>query len=489
MLVLGLAAIGIALVVLVRQSVSGAADGRALIVAVIGIMLIVAAAFGLEQRVSVLTRRVQRMQSDQRQTARAGQEQARSLYELAFQMGSTVDYQKIIEAALEAGRLGLSATGAADQLVASVHLFHSEDNALHVVSSRRLTRADEKMVTSGREGAVARALSESEPVLIDQPRKDPELQYFIAYQTCRSVLIIPLRTGFDNFGVLIYGSETPNAFSLEQSDVLIAVGIQTTIALQNAHLYQTLRDERDKIIEVEEDARKKLARDLHDGPTQSIAAIAMRMSYITRLIQKNPEQVPIELAKVEDLARRTTKEIRHMLFTLRPLVLETHGMAVALNQLAEKIRETHGQTVLVQVSANVDDLLDHHQQGVIFYVVEEAINNARKHARASIIRVTISTQGSFVQVTIADNGIGFDAADIEAGYENRGSLGMINMRERAELIDASLKIESLAGKGTIVTLLVPMRVAEAHHASVPAGTTTTRLAAAATQRASRTAGR
>jgi nitrate/nitrite-specific signal transduction histidine kinase len=103
--------------------------------------------------------------------------------------------------------------------------------------------------------------------------------------------------------------------------------------------------------------------------------------------------------------------------------------------------------------------------------------------------IVTCTQGSFVQVTIADNGIGFDAADIEAGYENRGSLGMINMRERAELIDASLKIESLAGKGTIVTLLVPMRVAEAHHASVPAGTTTTRLAAAATQRASRTAGR
>jgi signal transduction histidine kinase len=76
---------------------------------------------------------------------------------------------------------------------------------------------------------------------------------------------------------------------------------------------------------VEEDARKKLARDLHDGPTQTISAIAMRMSYVYRLLERDPEQVPAELKKVEELARNTTKEIRNLLFGLRPLVLESQG--------------------------------------------------------------------------------------------------------------------------------------------------------------------
>src|SRR5690606_31657455 len=146
--------------------------------------------------------------------------------------------------------------------------------------------------------------------------------------------------------------------------------------LQNALLYQTLRDEKEKIVEVEEDARKKLARDLHDGPTQSIAAIAMRMSYISRLYTKSPEQVPEELKKVEELARKTTKEIRHMLFTLRPLVLESQGWGAALNQLAGRMRDTHGQAAAVRVARDVEQYLDAAPQRMWFYITAEAANNA-----------------------------------------------------------------------------------------------------------------
>src|SRR5690606_19457388 len=121
---------------------------------------------------------------------------------------------------------------------------------------------------------------------------------------------------YDNFGVLVYGSENPDAFTQDDTDLLMAIGTQTTIALHNAVLYRNLVEEKERIVEVEEDARKKLARDLHDGPTQNVSAIAMRMSYISRLLERDPGEVPGELKKVEDLARKTTKEIRDMLFTL-----------------------------------------------------------------------------------------------------------------------------------------------------------------------------
>jgi signal transduction histidine kinase len=427
------------------------------ILSIIGIV-VVATAYGLDQQLGMLRGALDaahRLQSDEEQATR---ERTRALYNLSFVLSSTLNYGKILEAALEAGRLGLrmpEREGAA--LMAAVMLFHSEDNALHVVGSRRLTRADESRVIPGKAGLVGKALQEAIPAFSTNASKDPELQFFAAYQYCRSMLCIPLRSGFDNYGVLVYGSDKPNAFTEDQSELLSAIGTQATIALQNALLYQNLLDEKEKIVEIEEDARKKLARDLHDGPTQSVAAIAMRMSYIARLHDKSPAQVGEELKKVEDLARRTTKEIRHMLFTLRPLVLETQGLVAALNQLAEKMRDTHEQAVAVRVSRDVDQHLDRNQQGVVFYIVEEAVNNARKHAQAELISVTVTRQDDVIIVQIADNGIGFNTGAVTVNYDQRGSLGMVNMRERAELLEGTLSIDSVEGQGTVITVVVPLR--------------------------------
>lgn len=486
LLLIGLVALAVGVVMLLRRT--NPADNVPVLVAGAGGLLTAAAAFGLARKVTSLQAQVNKAERARRADFRATQERSRSLYELSFLMGNTLKYERILDAALEAGRLALRSAEDIENrsMPSAVLLFQADDNLLHVVSSRRLTRSDDSVTLPGKEGLLGKALQAAEPVIGENPRRDPELQYVIGFQHCKSLLCIPLRAGFDNFGVLLYASEKPNAFSADQADLLTTVGIQATIALQNSLLYQHLRDERDKIVEVEEDARKKLARDLHDGPTQTIAAIAMRMSYIIKLYQKSPQMVPDELRKVEDLARKTTKEIRNMLFTLRPLVLETHGITVALSQLAEKMVETYNQNVNVTVHPDVELIIDHHQQGVIFYIVEEAINNARKHAQASLIRIQVFPQGDYVVVQIIDNGKGFDMAGVSEGYENRGSLGMVNMRERAELIDGVLKVESKPGTGTIITVYIPKRGVPGEstgYLAVPRGTT--RLALAASERVNR----
>ncbi|MBZ0302672.1 MAG: sensor histidine kinase, partial [Anaerolineae bacterium] len=251
--------------------------------------------------------------------------------------------------------------------------------------------------------------------------------------------------------------EDVDAFNRDDTDLLMAIGTQATIALHNAVLYRNLLEEKERIVEVEEDARKKLARDLHDGPTQNVSAIAMRMSYIYRLLERRPDEVPAELKKVEELARRTTKEIRDMLFTLRPLVLESQGLSAALDQLCQKTLETHGQHVSSRVGPDVESALDSHQQGVIFYIVEEAVGNARKYAEAELISVDIHRQNDVIVVEVADNGVGFDSDAVHANYDQRGSLGMVNMRERAELLNGALRIESAEGQGTKITILVPIK--------------------------------
>lgn len=390
-------------------------------------------------------------------------ERTRAIYEMAATLSQTLDYEKILLAALNAGALGLreSSRRGKERLVSVVLLVRAKDNALYVVTGRGLVDRDKHLVIPGQSGIIGQALTQGIPVFGNDAKKDPELQYFLAFQDIRSVLCIPLRAGFDSFGVLLYGSDQTNAFSDEHTEMLTAIGIQATVALQNAMLYRNLLEERDRIVEVEEDARKKLARDLHDGPTQSIAAIAMRMGIIYKMLERTPAEVPAELKKVEDLARRTTKEIRHMLFTLRPLVLENQGLNAALEQLAEKMKETHNQNVAVRIGRDVEKVLDSHQQGVLFYIIEEAVGNARKHAEAELISVGLYRQDDVVVVKIADNGKGFDLGKVTNNYDQRGSLGMVNMRERAQLLDATLNIDSAPGQGTTITIILPIKDAAA----------------------------
>ncbi len=227
--------------------------------------------------------------------------------------------------------------------------------------------------------------------------------------------------------------------------------------MQNDRLYQRLLEEKERIVDVEEDARKKLARDLHDGPTQSVAAIAMRANYIRRLIERDPKTAAEELYKVEDLARKTTKEIRHMLFTLRPLVLETQGLGPALQSLADKNKENYGINVLVEANPEAAEKLELHAQGVLFYIAEEAIGNARKHAEAEHIWVRVKLANpEIAALEIQDDGVGFDVGAVTGSYETRGSLGMVNMRERTELVNGVINLESAPGKGTKITVLIPL---------------------------------
>lgn len=387
---------------------------------------------------------------------RASRERARAIYEMASTLSASMDYQHVLDTAQNIGTLGLSGLGAGGaRIVSAALLFQGDDNQLRVLSSRGLTRADQAVSVPGRQGVLGLALKQAEPVFAGDISHDPELHYFVAFQNARSVLAIPLRAGFQNYGVLIFGSDEPGTFSDEHVELLNAIGTQVTIALQNAVLYQNLVAEKERIVDIEEDTRKKLARDLHDGPTQSVAAIAMRVNYIRRLIERQPQQAVEELWKVEELARRTTKEIRHMLFTMRPLVLETQGLLAALGQLVEKMRDTYDMNVTLEGQLNVEDGMDSHGQGVLFYIVEEAINNARKHAQAEHVWVRIYRQDSLIVVEVEDDGVGFDLGAVDANYDQRGSLGMVNMRERAELIEGTLRIDSAPAQGTKITVLIP----------------------------------
>jgi signal transduction histidine kinase len=388
---------------------------------------------------------------------RAAQEHSRVIFELASMLSATLNYGKVLNAVLEVGEAGMRELGRPNSAhVSMVMLFGHND--LRIVASRHMPPRDQNVVFQGKSGILARALATAEAVIADHPAADPELGQLIMMHSCQQAIVVPLRAGFENFGVVVFGSPQPNTYTEDHQELLIAICNQAIVALQNAQLYQSLMEEKERIVEVEEDARKKLARDLHDGPTQSIAAIAMRLNYLRMSLdrERDVRQTTEELVRIEELARRTTKEIRHMLFTLRPLILETQGLQAALEQYISKLAETDPTPIHLEATPEVDQLLDQNAQGVSFYIIEEAISNARKHAKAENIWVRLCIEDSKFVVEVEDDGCGFDVDAVQVRYDERDSLGMITMHERAELIGGKLTIASAPGEGTRIRLAVPL---------------------------------
>ena len=387
-------------------------------------------------------------------------ERMRAIYELTSALSSTLSYKRVLESALNMSAAALNPDPErllSDPLVGVVMLFNG--GKLRIGSARRFTTADMRVTFDAAEGVLKKALDEGEPLFFKDVGYDPELGRVIALRNCTSGYCFPLRSGFNVYGVLLFAHPDSEYFTTERRNLLDIIGRQAVIAIQNARLYQDLVEEKERMVEIHEEARKKLARDLHDGPTQSVAAIAMRLNIMRRLMTKDVKAATEEIVKLEDLAHRTTKEIRHMLFTLRPLILESQGLAAAVQSMADKMLETYAQKVTHNIDERVTTQLEMGKQGVIFYIIEEALNNARKHASAENITVSLRQMDAGIALLeIADNGLGFDVKSVTQAYDKRASssLGMVNLRERAELVNGLFQIDSTPGQGTKVQVYIPL---------------------------------
>ena len=389
------------------------------------------------------------------------QDKLQTIFELISALSATLNYQKVLETSLDLSATALTELHApTDRLVSAVMLFtdhNSNTPEMEIATSRRLLPTDKSITLPGTDGILAGVIDKANPEFINNPKNDPELRQLIALHECQSAFVLPLRTGLDAYGVMLFGHPATGFFTAERREILELVSHQACIAIQNARLYQALEQERNRMMEIQDESRKKLARDLHDGPTQSVSAIAMRINFARRLMERDQKSASEELFKIEDLARRTTKEIRHMLFTLRPLVLESQGLAAAFRSMAEKIKETYEQDVVVQVDERAVEALELGKQAVVFYLADEGVNNARKHAQAAHIWLRLKMMRDGLSLLeIEDDGIGFDTSAVDASYESRGSLGMINLRERTELVRGILRIDSVKGRGTRIQVVIPL---------------------------------
>lgn len=384
---------------------------------------------------------------------RSAYKKSQALQEMAYQLRATLNLDEVLESALNVCTLGLQDAGVPEKnIVAGIMLYEGDE--LKLVARRRMERGSLFNIDDS-VGAISKSMKNAEPIIVNDIDKDPVLSQFGSFRRCRTAVVIPLRVRFQIYGVMVIGSEVRFKFDDDSMEMFLSVADQMVIALQNAQLAQDLENEKQKLIDAETEARRQLARDLHDGPTQTVSAIAMRLNFIRNLIDQDPLEATKEIARVEEMAKNTAKDIRGMLFTLRPLVLETQGLGPALETIMNRISE-ETDIVMRLTGGETGDLLNPQAQSILFHIIEEALGNARKHSKAKNLDVRLWNEDGLVVTRIKDDGVGFDVDDVMGDYSSRGSLGMVNMRERAETIDGSIQVNSTVGKGTAITVVVPL---------------------------------
>lgn len=210
-----------------------------------------------------------------------------------------------------------------------------------------------------------------------------------------------------------------------------------------------------RIIRAQEEERRRVAREIHDGPAQAMANVVLRAEICERLFASGRDEVRQELAHLKTLVKESLRELRRIIFNLRPMALDDLGLVPTLHRYLENLREHEAAPVHLTVKGT-EARLGSMQEAAVYRVVQEAVNNARKHAQASAINVTLEfVDNQYITITVEDDGIGFDIQALQAEWAERESFGLMSMKERIELLDGEFFVSSVAGEGTRIVARVP----------------------------------
>lgn len=209
-----------------------------------------------------------------------------------------------------------------------------------------------------------------------------------------------------------------------------------------------------KVIRAQEEERRRIAREIHDGPAQLMASAVLRAEICERLIDQDIAQTQLEIKKLKEMIRHNLREVRKIIYDLRPMALDDLGLIPALKRYLEKFQERFRiKTILCTDGKNIR--LPNTLEVAIFRVVQESLQNVSKHAQASKVYIDIIISEKEVEVEIKDNGRGFDIDGFKKDNKKE-SFGILGMKERVELFEGTFKIDSIINKGTKIKLTLPL---------------------------------
>lgn len=217
-----------------------------------------------------------------------------------------------------------------------------------------------------------------------------------------------------------------------------------------------------KVIMAQEEERQRISRDIHDGPAQSLTNIVIKCEICEKFFDIDEERTKREIRELKGLARESLKEIRGIIFDLRPMSLDDLGLIPTLEQYIAKFQRDTG--IDVQLIARDKDMeLDSVIEVAVFRIIQEALNNIKKHSKAHQCTIELNIKDDNLVGTISDNGVGFDMDEVESAkgtLKEESGFGIYSMRQRAELLKGRVNIRSKQGEGTDVKFEIPLYIDE-----------------------------
>jgi two-component system sensor histidine kinase DegS len=208
-----------------------------------------------------------------------------------------------------------------------------------------------------------------------------------------------------------------------------------------------------KIIEAQEEERKRVSREIHDGPAQMMANVLLRSELVERIYRENGiEDALKEIRDLRVMVKNSLAEVRRIIYDLRPMALDDLGLIPTLAKYLKNFQEHSGMVISFRNLGKVERLPSA-LEIAIFRLVQEAVQNAYKHAKPKEVQVKIEIKATKVTVIIKDDGVGFDQNE-----KKEGTFGLLGMKERVNMLKGGLMINSKINEGTLIMLIIPIHI-------------------------------
>lgn len=361
--------------------------------------------------------------------------EVRAMYDVLSAASTSLDLETVLERSLDAVLEVMRCK------VGAVHLLEETGHYLNLAAARGIppdlaSGISSVPVSGGLAGAV---VQRGKPLLVSDLGSSSLPLRAVPAASDQTYLGVPLRSRGRTLGVLSVLGEAGWAFADEEVSLLEHIAEEVGIAVENAQLYR----QAEQLAVMRE--RQRLARELHDSVTQALYSLTLLSEAARRMAGSGElRQAQEPLHRLNAIAQQALKEMRLLVYELRPLVLQREGLVGALQQRLDAVEGRAGVEARLLVEGNVT--LPKEVEEDLYRIVQEALNNALKHAAANVVTVTIHAGDEMVGIEVVDDGAGFDLETASAG----AGMGLTTMRERAEKMRARLQVESILGQGTTV---------------------------------------
>jgi signal transduction histidine kinase len=316
------------------------------------------------------------------------------------------------------------------------------------------------------EGIAGRVAQSGKAVLVEDISKDPRAAWLtlVNKEGLKAFISVPLRSKDTVLGVLNVASRLPHIFTKDDMHLLHAIGDQLGVAIEQAELYDRLRQERQNyqrlarhMLIAQEEERARVARELHDETSQSLTGLSLNMQAILSIAKASnfgDAAFRAKLEKAHNITLQLSSEISKIMKSLRPTALESLGLGPAIRQYADNRLQSAGIKVSVKQDG-VEERLPKEVEFALYRIAQGAISNIAWHSQAKNATISIRRTSEELVIDIEDDGKGFDASEPIQVDESGHGRGLLSMKERASLLGGTCDIQSQPGKGTRVRVRVP----------------------------------